>query len=639
MLDSEISEYEVRFLEPGLQEFCIFRRDSLGLQSSQVCSTVEVSEGVSFANCVATSTGVAIDWSNPFTYDSIEIRRNDVTIATLSGDASSYLDTAPLTGEVAYSIVAVNGGLELPPVGCLVAVPAPPADLICVTSGCVVDLFWSVGGYDSVQIFRDGTPIATIGAGVNSYTDPLEVAGSYDYQLIGVIGSGSSLPTTCSVSCDAPIISGPPTSQVVCEGSPVQFSVVASNGPLAYQWRRNGFNLAGENFPTLTIDAATAGDEGVYDVVVSNPEASIVSAGAVLSVVDSLAILAQPVSTLTCLGDDVLLSVTVTSPADASYTWRKDGVAIAVSDSAQLLIENVTFSDSGAYDVFVTSPCGSVTSAVAVVSVETQPTLLGAPVATEVCEGEPLVLTVSVDSAFTLRYQWLRDGLALADQTQPNLIIDAVTLADAGAYSVAVTNDCGTIVTAPVDVTVLDGLEIVAPPSNTFVEEGLTAVLSVIAVGEQLTYQWRRDGVDLPGENGATLVILGADIEDEAFYDVRVSSACGSEVSEEVFLLLGLESEIPRFVRGDTNLDLRLDVSDITTTLAFLFAGRSEPECMDSADTNDDGALNLSDAIFCINFLFGGGAEPTAPGVSTCGVDPDGDRDGMGCATPPEACN
>lgn len=75
------------------------------------------------------------------------------------------------------------------------------------------------------------------------------------------------------------------------------------------------------------------------------------------------------------------------------------------------------------------------------------------------------------------------------------------------------------------------------------------------------------------------------------------------------------------FVRGDVNQDDQVDLSDAMATLAYLFMGGSEPECLDAADGNDSGTLDLSDAVFTLTFLFLGGGPLPPP--SRCGkIDP-----------------
>ncbi len=59
------------------------------------------------------------------------------------------------------------------------------------------------------------------------------------------------------------------------------------------------------------------------------------------------------------------------------------------------------------------------------------------------------------------------------------------------------------------------------------------------------------------------------------------------------------------FIRGDTNLDQTIDISDAIHTLIYLFLNRPI-NCPDSADANDDGTVNVSDAVSLLLYLFHG---------------------------------
>jgi hypothetical protein len=74
------------------------------------------------------------------------------------------------------------------------------------------------------------------------------------------------------------------------------------------------------------------------------------------------------------------------------------------------------------------------------------------------------------------------------------------------------------------------------------------------------------------------------------------------------------------FVRGDTDGDLALSLSDPVRALLFLFQGAALNLCGDAIDADDDGATTLSDPIYVLNYLFRGGPAPAAP-FPQAGVD------------------
>lgn len=82
------------------------------------------------------------------------------------------------------------------------------------------------------------------------------------------------------------------------------------------------------------------------------------------------------------------------------------------------------------------------------------------------------------------------------------------------------------------------------------------------------------------------------------------------------------------FVRGDTNADGDINLSDAIFILLYLFQGGETPSCLSSLDSNDSGNVDLSDAIHSLSFSFLGGAQPPEP-FPLCGDDPT--PDGLDC--------
>jgi len=75
------------------------------------------------------------------------------------------------------------------------------------------------------------------------------------------------------------------------------------------------------------------------------------------------------------------------------------------------------------------------------------------------------------------------------------------------------------------------------------------------------------------------------------------------------------------FVRGDTNNDAKVNLSDAVFLLNYLFVGGDKPPCFEVADLNDDSELDITDAVYVLRFLFAGSSPPPAP-FPTCDFDP-----------------
>jgi hypothetical protein len=85
-----------------------------------------------------------------------------------------------------------------------------------------------------------------------------------------------------------------------------------------------------------------------------------------------------------------------------------------------------------------------------------------------------------------------------------------------------------------------------------------------------------------------------------------------------------LDAEQPHpalFVRGNSDMQGKVDITDAILILNFLFLGGPAPACMDAADVDDSGRLDISDSISLLNFLFLGGTYPAVP-YPAPGLDP-----------------
>jgi len=105
------------------------------------------------------------------------------------------------------------------------------------------------------------------------------------------------------------------------------------------------------------------------------------------------------------------------------------------------------------------------------------------------------------------------------------------------------------------------------------------------------------------------------------------------ETADSFVLVNGFVSVLPDgtlFIRGDSNGDDAVDVSDALTTLGYLFLRAApRPACYDAADANDDGLIDLSDGIAVLNYLFVGTGDLPAPS-GAAGSDPTPDL--LGCS-------
>jgi hypothetical protein len=136
-------------------------------------------------------------------------------------------------------------------------------------------------------------------------------------------------------------------------------------------------------------------------------------------------------------------------------------------------------------------------------------TLTAQPVSLTVVRGATATFSVCADGTPERSYQWRKDGVPLAGATNASLIISNAQTADAGGYSVVVTNAADAITSQVATLTVIVPPRITAQPQSLIRRQGNDASFNVQAVGDmELTYQWQFNGINLAGANSHSLCLV-----------------------------------------------------------------------------------------------------------------------------------
>lgn len=106
---------------------------------------------------------------------------------------------------------------------------------------------------------------------------------------------------------------------------------------------------------------------------------------------------------------------------------------------------------------------------------------------------------------------------------------------------------------------------------------------------------------------------------------------------DDAFLEVVFSLEAPPFLRGDSNGDGQLALSDAVLLLMGLFQEQRVDNCLAASDSNADDRVDMSDAIYLLTYLFQGGPSPPEP-FPNCGPAAVGDGESLGCIELPPAC-
>jgi Concanavalin A-like lectin/glucanases superfamily/Immunoglobulin I-set domain/Cohesin domain len=157
-------------------------------------------------------------------------------------------------------------------------------------------------------------------------------------------------------------------------------------------------------------------------------------------------IIKEPGDLAAYLGLSATLAVAAAGSPPLSYQWMFGGQELTNATNASLVLNSVTASQAGDYAVVIRNAYGSVTSATAHVTVSLQPPyIVTHPQNVTVMVGQDAVFSILASGSPPLSYQWLFKGVPLDGATSSRLLLSKVSFDQAGAYSVVVTNDAGSV--------------------------------------------------------------------------------------------------------------------------------------------------------------------------------------------------
>ena len=140
----------------------------------------------------------------------------------------------------------------------------------------------------------------------------------------------------------------------------------------------------------------------------------------------------------------------------------------------------------------------------------------------------------------TPSYQWLFNGKNLSGATNISFTLTNVQLANAGNYSVVISNMLGSVVSSNALLTVQSAStppSISSQPASVSVGAGGNAAFTVGASGSSpLSYQWSLNTTNLPNATNATLVVFNVQPANAGNYVVTITNPYGTTNSATAVL-------------------------------------------------------------------------------------------------------
>lgn len=241
-------------------------------------------------------------------------------------------------------------------------------------------------------------------------------------------------------------------------------------------------------------------------------------------------------STFVTAGATQTLTVAATGGiAPLSYQWKKvsGGNTVNVgSNSPSYAISNYQASNNGDYYVTVTDSQGQTVDSQRIrlkVALSFSTNLTATK---SVYIGDPLTLTIAAANGLApYSYQWQKNGVNISGATAATYTKTAAT-GDNATYTCivkdsAVPQESITSVACAVTLNTLPAFT-TQPPATLSVATGGTITIGPVQASggvAPLTYQWRKDGVDISGATSATFTKASAASGDAGSYTCRVTDA------------------------------------------------------------------------------------------------------------------
>ncbi len=157
--------------------------------------------------------------------------------------------------------------------------------------------------------------------------------------------------------------------------------------------------------------------------------------------------------------------------------------------------------------------------------------ILATPKDTAICQEEYLDLEIEAQG-YALTYDWYKDDEFWASYTSNHLEFSMIDTSDAGVYKCIVNGACGEDISESFTINVTPKTEVIEINKCQQKTSKDDACIVIDVYGDNLSYQWLKDGEIILGANDKHLDIENLGVDAIGNYQVIVNGTCSSDTSE-----------------------------------------------------------------------------------------------------------
>ena len=338
---------------------------------------------------------------------------------------------------------------------------------------------------------------------------------------------------------------------VVCGGQQIELRVHDAPPCASFRWLKDGQPTSG--YSATFIQGHQ--ESGQFTCEVSSPACGLTTTAPIaITVLRAPQWTQYPDSVTLCASSTPQVVFSMSATGDALlYEWL-DSMGRVVA-TGQSLVMPVDAGTAGVYRGRISNACGTLDTGSLVLAMKTPPVLVSEPTSRTLCASatSQLVFSAGWSGSQPITMRWYGPGPAFPLVGTSDSLSMVVTPAKAGAYYFQATNDCGTVTSALVTLTVPQAPTVQVSASRTMCEfDNYQTIFTATAQGESingLQYTWFGPGPQFHVAGHGAELRMNVEAEDTGSYYCRVNNGCQSTNSALVTLTVLEHPTIPPWGR------------------------------------------------------------------------------------------